>query len=192
MPSSPSKAPSPREKWDRVYAQGRESRLRPALERFYHLAPRGRALEIACGTGANALFLAQRGFVVDALDISEVALRRAQARARRLGLPVRFVVCDAADFPYPPHTYHLVVNFYFLERRILPRLVHTLRPGGLLIFETFNLRRRETHPEARPEHLLRPGELLQAFQGLTLVHYDESGERTLFVGRKPPAGENAR
>lgn len=159
--------------------------MRPALLRFYSLVPQGRALEIACGTGANALFLARQGFVVDALDISEVAVRRAARLARQQGLPARFMVYDAIDFPYPEHTYHLVLNFYFLERRIFPGLLRTLKPGGVLIFETFNLRRLERHRQARKEHLLALGELLHLLAPLEVLHYQEEGERTLFVGRKP-------
>ncbi len=180
---------SPQEKWNRLYAQGRRSRLHPTLVQYLPWASVGRALDIACGTGENALYLAQQGFHVDALDISEVALRQAQRQARARGLPVHFIVCDAVTFSYPPNTYDLVLNFYFLERRIFPLIARTLKPGGLLIFETFNWRHRRVRPEANPAHLLRPGELGQAFTdlGFHILTHKEEDNRTTLVARKPKA-----
>lgn len=180
-------ARSPQEKWNRLYAQGRRSRLHPTLLQYLPWVPVGRALEIACGTGENALYLAQQGFHVDALDISEVALRRAQRQARARGLQVHFIVCDAATFAYPPETYDLVLNFYFLERRIFPAIARTLNPGGWLIFETFNWRHRQVRPKANPEYLLRPGELWQAFTGFGfhILTHQEEDNRTTLVARKP-------
>ncbi len=174
-----------REKWDRRYAAGRVSPLRKTLVRFYRLARVGRALEIACGTGANAIFLARRGFRVDALDISEAALRRARRLARRAGVSVNFIVCDAARFAYPPETYDLVLNFYFLDPRIFPGLRRTLKPGGLLIFETRNLRHLARRPHTNPVYLLRPCELSRAFAGFEVVYYAERDAVTTLVARKP-------
>lgn len=178
-----------RKRWNARYAQGRVSPLHATLVRFYRLAPVGRALELACGTGTDALFLALRGFQVDALDISEVAIRQAKARARAEGVHVRFFVCDAANFAFPPETYDLVVNFSFLERRTFPLIVRTLKPGGLLIFETFNVRHLDVRPDAPVEHLLRPGEVLEAFPALLPLYYREVDNRTTFVARKPRGSE---
>ncbi len=178
---------SPQAKWNRLYARGRRSRLHPTLVHYLPQIPGGRALEIACGTGENALYLAQQGFHVDAIDISEVALRQAQRRARALGLSVHFIVCDAATFTYSPATYDLVLNFYFLDRRIFPAIARTLKPGGWLIFETFNLRHLRVRPNANPDHLLRLGELRQVFQawGFHILVYREVDHRTTLVARKP-------
>ena len=176
-----------RSRWNGIYRQGRETRLHPTLARFFALAPVGRALEIAGGTGANALFLARQGFTVDAFDISEVAVRKAQQQARQQGLPVRCFVGDAAAFPFPPETYDLIVNFYFLERRAFPGIARALKPGGVLIFETFNWRHLKVRPATRPEHLLQPWELPRAFPQLLPLYYREHENRTTFIARKPGA-----
>lgn len=176
---------SPKERWNRIYAQGRRTPLRETLQRFIPLARVGRALEIACGTGENAVFLARLGFRVDAFDISEVAVRQARERARQAGVQVNFLVYDAATFPFPSERYDLVVNFYFLERRTFPGIRRALKPGGLLIFETFNVRHRAVRPDAPAEHFLRFCELTRAFaEGFQALHYEERGSRTVLVARK--------
>jgi SAM-dependent methyltransferase len=96
-------AESDRIRWDRRYADPADRLKRgphPLLERY---APRGeglRALELACGLGYNALWLAGQGYTVDALDISYAALRHARAEMQRRGLRgVHFIVADLDEFP---------------------------------------------------------------------------------------------
>ncbi len=173
-----------RERWNRRYLTGRESPLHLTLCRFYTLARKGKALDIACGTGENSLFLAKKGFEVHAFDISDVAIRRARRKAKREGVRVNFKVCDALKFSFMPETYDLVLNFFFLERRIFPKIVRTLRKGGVLIFETYNVEHRVIRQDFNPAYLLRKGELLRAFSALEVLYYCEVSNVTTLVARK--------
>jgi tellurite methyltransferase len=164
-----------REKWDRKYRERDFSPVPSRIVReYYHRAPVGRALDLACGIGRNACFLAEKGFEVDAVDISEEGLRRFVCRH-----PAIHRICQDLDtFRIRPGIYQLIINIRFLKRRLFPALQNGLGPGGLLIFETYL---REQDPAAanrfQPGHLLRDGELRHAFPALQTVAYREGSTR---------------
>jgi tellurite methyltransferase len=163
---------SEREKWDRKYREQVFSSSPSRIVReFYARAPMGRALDLACGNGRNACFLAECGFEVDAVDISEVGLRRFVCRS-----PAINRICQDMDtFVIRPGRYQLIVNTRFLKRNLFAALQAGLAPGGVLIFETYLM---EKDPQAarrfRSDHLLRDGELCHAFPGLQTLDYRES------------------
>jgi len=138
-----------------------------------HLPP-GRALDVACGLGANALYLAGEGFTVEAFDWSFEGLRKltaaAQERRRRIGA----VACDVTRFPLPRERYDVLASFRFLDRSLWPSMVKGLRPGGALVIETFNRRYLERRPDFPEEYCLEEGELLAVFGAtLRVAHYRE-------------------
>jgi dihydroneopterin aldolase len=144
-----------------------------------HQLPGGRALDVACGRGRNALFLAAQGYAVDAIDRDEQALAEAAATAAQRGLSsvsVRAVELEDPARPpdIPAAGYDVVLVFFYLHRPLFPVLLRALRPGGMLVYETFlidnHLRRQ--HPR-RPEFCLSHNELLQLAPGLRVLHYDE-------------------
>lgn len=134
--------------------------------------PRGRALDIACGGGRNSLFLAELGFEVDALDISDVAIERVRRLAAERGLRIAATRTDLAElreFPRPP--YQVVIDFFYRERSLFGPIADALAPAGLLFFQTFVGPR----PDGAfgPRFGLTPGELRDAFAGLEILEYDE-------------------
>lgn len=137
------------------------------------LAP-GRALDVACGDGRNALHLARLGFEVDALDVSDFAIDRLRAAAALRGLAVDAQCSDLERDPLPACAYDVVVDHCYLQRDLLPALADALRPGGVLVLETFAQPRGDA-PEQRidPAYVLAPNELLRAFPGLLVHHYHE-------------------
>jgi len=167
---------SDREKWDRKYRErGFSPQPSRIVREFCMRAPVGRALDLACGNGRNACFLAKRGFEVDAVDISEVGLRRFVCRSAA----VHRICQDVDTFLIRPGGYQLIVNTRFLKRNLFAALQAGLAPGGLLIFETYLM---EKDPEAAhrfsPDHLLRQGELRQAFPALQTIAYRETASRS--------------
>ncbi len=135
------------------------------------MQPAGRALDVACGRGRNALELARMGFRVDAVDCDRDALAEVAGRAAAEGLAVQAIERDLErepNLPQPP--YRVIVNINFLQRTLVGPLVAALAPGGLLLFETFT--RACTRP-MRPGYLLEPNELLRAFADLTVLRYRE-------------------
>ena len=167
---------SDREKWDRKYRE-RDFSPQPSriVRAFCTRAPIGRALDLACGNGRNACFLAESGFEVDAVDISEVGLRRFVCRS-----PAISRICQDVDtFVIRPGHYQLIVNTRFLKRHLFAALQAGLAPGGILIFETYLM---ESDPAAAcrfsPDHLLHDGELSQAFPALQTLVYRETPSRS--------------
>jgi tellurite methyltransferase len=166
-----------RQRWDERYASGEYvGRTWPSalLERWMPRLPRGRALDVACGAGRNALFLAGQGYTVDAVDVSEVALERGRETAKERGLAVSFIQADLDAAPLPADRYQVIVVARFLDRRLCPRLAEALAEGGHLVYEQ-HLQTEATvdGPRSR-EFRLRPQELLHLFWPLRVLHYEES------------------
>jgi len=144
---------------------------RPLLE----AQPHGRALDLACGRGRNALFLAELGFEVDAVDIDPEALAelRRDAEARSLTLTTVQADLTAAPLPRPP--YEVILDVNYLERTLFATMADALAPGGLLVFETFLREHVEVLGRRMNEcYLLEPNELLRAFAGLRVLRYREA------------------
>ncbi len=126
-----------RRKWDQRYRDGAyQSRPCPSefLAHCVDLLPAGgQALDVACGGGRNAIFLASRGFEVDAVDISPAALYRARAQAGEA--PIRWIERDLDDGFHPDRDYHVIVNIRYANQRLVESLLPRLRSGGVLIVE---------------------------------------------------------
>jgi 2-polyprenyl-3-methyl-5-hydroxy-6-metoxy-1,4-benzoquinol methylase len=124
-----SKSESDRTRWDRKYAAGEgPAHFRPKrfLVENRHLLSGQRALDVACGFGGNAMYLASTGFQVDALDVSGIALSRARAEAIRRSLCVNWVQADLDRWWFPADRYDLVTVFFYLNRDLMPHLASTL------------------------------------------------------------------
>lgn len=187
---------SDRDRWDAKYADKTSLTIQPPDEWLVrHATPlaAGRALDLACGMGHNAIWLAQRGWSVDAVDISPVGLALAEQGAERAEAPaISWIVADLDVFEPHSNAYDLVTVFRFLDRQRLPRLIEqSLRPGGILIYETFSqsqLSRADNHLKSA-RFTLDPGELPKLFPGLEIVFHEESEltDRSVarLVARKP-------
>jgi tellurite methyltransferase len=159
---------SDRIKWNQRYS-GEEFffSLRPSkflarsLEQVLSLTPGRRALDIACGEGRNAIFLAENGFEVDAVDIAELGLERGKQRVAELGVPVTFIRADLEQYRLQGQ-YDVIVNFNFLLRPLIPDMVDVLAPGGVIVMETI-LAGPKLQGEHTDEFLLQPGELERLF-----------------------------
>lgn len=158
------------------------------------LRRRGRVLDLAMGTGRNALFLAERGYDVTGIDISPVAVERCLEKASELGVELRAVCADLRSYALPERTFDVILNFYYLQRDLCPAVSRALAAGGVLVFETFTTEQRKfDFGPTQDEHLLQPGELRTLFPELQTLRYREGvvkreGER----GKKAVAGLVAR
>lgn len=163
-----------RVEWDTRYSTGDHvperdpSRL---LLDFSYMFPKGRALDIACGEGRNAIYLARQGYQVDAIDISEVAIKNARMAAR--GLDINFIVADLETFSILKDTYNLIINFYYLQRSLVPEIKKGLKKDGLLVFETYTIEHQAIGHPKNLEFLLKPNELLGLFNDLHIIYYRE-------------------
>lgn len=155
----------------------------PFLVEHISALPRGNVLDVAAGYGRNTLYLAEQGFAVHAVDRDQEALHALQrvAEQRRL-LQVTTEVMDLEMAPpehlFPAKTYDVVIVFFYLFRPLFPALVRALKPGGLLVYETFLLENhlRYHHPR-RAIFCLEPSELRTLTSPLSLLYYDEGAHK---------------
>lgn len=181
----------PKQKWNNKYKERlqKEGEVSPN-ERLTGLAPYfqgGTALDFACGLGTNSLFLANSGFTVKALDISEVAIEHLKQQENPF---IDALVCDLTEkerLPLKDEFFDLVVISYYLDREILPFIKSVTKEGGMIFMETFYL-----SPEAKKEHVsdqfkLQPQELLTQFKGWHILFYEENekeGRQTILARKK--------
>jgi len=176
-----------RDRWDARYAAGdrrHDVEPVPLLAAWLETQPPGRALDVAAGLGRHALVLARHGWSVDAVDISFEGLRILKERARQAGVAVNLIVTDLNRLSLRPASYDLIVQTFFLDRRLLPRLRQWVRPGGHLYIETHL---QGPGAPARHRYALRPGELRQHFGEWEILVYDEGmraeGDREIDTAR---------
>jgi tellurite methyltransferase len=158
--------------WDEHYAQNQDLDLTPAplLAEVSELVPPGRALDLACGAGRNALYLARLGWQVVAVDASAAAIRivREQAAAAGLTLDTRVADLEQGGFAIEPGAYDLICDFFYLDRALFPLIREGVRPGGLCAAE---IHLREATPH---RFVLEPGELRREFEGWEILYYSEA------------------
>jgi SAM-dependent methyltransferase len=174
-----------REDWNRRYSQPdllwSATPNRFLVSEVAGLAP-GRALDLACGEGRNALWLAELGWSATGVDYSEVAIAKARVRAEREGVSVHFVCADLVDYMPEPRAYDLVLVLYLhissVERRpVLERAAAAVAPGGLFVFvghDLTNLTDGVGGP-SDPDLLCTPDDIAAELPGLVI----EKAERVL-------------
>ena len=179
--------------WDAKHSlAAREAAEAPAgiLAELWPLLPTGAALDLACGRGRNAIFLAEHGRPVTAVDWSPAALDLLEERAQTLHFPVRriqriekakqahagidLVLADLEGAQLEVNGYFLILCVRYLQRSLFPQICRALRPGGMLLFETYTKAQLDFPGGPRnPAHLLDKGELRRAFPELQTVFYRE-------------------
>lgn len=169
---------SDKKRWDsrfkgKEFAFGKEPN--PFLKNYIHLLPKGKALDIASGEGRNAVFLAQHGFDVDAVDISERGLKKSRKLAREKGVRINTYLVDLDQYQIEKEKYDLIANFYFLRRSLIPKIKKGLKKGGKVIFETYTLEQRKIGTEGpkQARYFLKPNELLWLFKDFQILFYRE-------------------
>lgn len=129
------------------------------------------ALDLACGAGRHLRLLAGDGVAVTGVDRDAAALAGLAGVSGR----VELIEADLEQGPWPlaDRVFDVVIVTNYLWRPLLPRIVAAVAPGGWLIYETFTDGQQSIGRPARPEFLLRPGELLTAAAGLRMVAYED-------------------
>lgn len=145
-----------------------------------HRLPKGRALDVACGSGRHSLYLANHGFDVTAIDRDGGSLARleAEAKQRRLSnITVAQVDLERTteERPeFPANSFDVIVVCFYLHRPLFPWIIEALKPNGMLLYETFTIDNyfRRRHPR-RWEFCLAHNELLRLTSSLRTMFYDE-------------------
>jgi tellurite methyltransferase len=159
--------------WDERHRGRAAGAPEPFLVEMLPLIPPGIALDVAAGRGRNSLALARAGIEVIAVDSSEEAVGALQSAARAEGLPIHAVLADLREFPLRENALGAIVNINFLDRTLFPSFARALKPGGVLLVDTFLVDQAEIGHPRNPEYLLRHYELRDLVAGLELLRYRE-------------------
>jgi SAM-dependent methyltransferase len=170
--------------WDERFASGsypEDPDPSPVLRRYVETFPGGRALDVATGTGRNAVFLAERGYDVDGLDQSREGLRiaREAAEERGIGDRTQWIQGDVSSYEFPESAYDVVTISFYRPMDRLPDIKAALRPGGVLFVQHHLRSPDEAAYEVGPgtdRYRFAANELLHACLDLTVLHYSETTE----------------
>lgn len=184
-------------KWNHIYSQPGQA-CHPAIqvltENDFLLPTTGTALDLACGLGANAVFLAKQGLAVTAWDISSVAIDKLTAYAVQQGLNINACQQKITADSFNECSFDVIVVSRFLDRTLSDAIIGALKPDGLLFYQTFTREKTSPKPPNNPDYLLVRSELLALFSPLRVIFYRENaliGEQlrglrneAQFVGQK--------
>jgi len=161
-------------KWDRKYNEHSDllSRREPsmAIVKNYKECSGNRALDLASGTGRNSLFLEDKGFEVDAIDISKLALDTLKGRSKYH--KINTILADLDEFNLGEERYDFIVKCNFLDRELIERAKKALKIGGIMVVETYMEDKENEKKSSNPNFLLKQDELLDIFKnGFEVLEY---------------------
>jgi tellurite methyltransferase len=166
--------------WDERYrdAEHLKHEPHPLITKYASSVTPGQALDLACGVGRHALWLAEHGWTVTAVDSSRVAIDFVQQQSRASGVAIQSVAADLEkhEFSIAPESFDLIVVCNYLQRDLFPSIRAGTRIGGLVIAIIAMVDHDPAVRPMNPEYLLNPGELRAEFAGWRLLH-DFEGKR---------------
>jgi tellurite methyltransferase len=153
--------------WNAYYSEARELDDTPAalLVEVAERLPAGRALDLACGAGRHAIYLAQLGWRITAVDAAPAAIRRLREKA--LSVDARIADLEAGEFAIEPDAYDLICDFFYLQRGLFPAIRSGVRPGGTFV-GAIHL------ADGKRRFAVNPGELRDEFAGWKISFYSEA------------------
>jgi len=159
--------------WDERHRGKPAGTQEPFLAAMLARIPRGVTLDVAAGRGRNSLALAHAGMRVVAVDFSAEAMRLLAVTARAERLAIWPVVANLDNFHLKDESLDAIVNINFLDRALFPKFERALRPGGILIADTFLVDQASIGHPRDPRFLLAHGELRALAGVLELEEYRE-------------------
>ena len=166
------------EQWNQRYRAGEQlfTEPSPLVKRYSRELEPGRALDLACGVGRNALYLAQNSWQVTAVDGSPLAIEILQQRAReqKCHVDARVADLERGEFEIEPGAYGLICDCYYLQRSLIPKMQSGVRPGGIVV-AIVHLADPD-QPQGTPTRA-RPGELRAFFADWKILHEYEGTSR---------------
>lgn len=159
-----------KKRWNEKYTKGSlpQNRLK-VLEEYAHESKGKKALDIACGLGRNSKYLAEKGFEVHAIDISDIAIKSLEGITN-----IKAQTVDLDSYTLKKNNYDLIVCTYFLERRLFPQIKQALKEEGVFIMETFMHDEANTKVPSNKAFLLNKGELESIFkEGYRILYHRE-------------------
>lgn len=149
------------------------------------LLPKGRVLDVAMGSGRNAVYLAKLGFEVEGVDISAEAVDNTVTLARQNNIDLNARVRDLEkNYRIEKGAYDIIICFNYLQRSLMPQIKEGLRTGGMVVYETYLIDQPRFGKPRNPEYLLKHNELMEIFRDFRCLRYCEG----IIDNRKAVAG----
>lgn len=139
--------------------------------------PKGKALCLASGEGRNAVYLAEQGYDVTAMDASPKGLEKATALAAQRGVTINTEVGDLQEgYEMGVEKYDLITDFYYHDTKMLSAAMRALKPGGMFVLQNFSIDQLETNRfgPKNPDYLAKPNELLEFFADHRVIYYEDT------------------
>jgi tellurite methyltransferase len=190
--------------WNQRYSVPSElPQVSYGLQHYTHLIPNsGTGLDLACGLGQNSIFLTKHGLKMNGWDYSTAGLEQMAHHCSLQKVEVNQQCIDLTNTPWPNQKFDLICITAFLDRTLCPQILSHLKPGGILVYQTFNqvtdIAGETLSKPRRPKFLLTKGELLELFNELEPLVYHDAQElaqlehplagKALLIARKPAVG----
>jgi tellurite methyltransferase len=190
--------------WNQRYSVPSElPQVSYGLQHYTHLIPNsGTGLDLACGLGQNSIFLTKHGLKMNGWDYSAAGLEQMAHHCSLQKVEVNQQCIDLTNTPWPNQKFDLICITAFLDRTLCPQILSHLKPGGILVYQTFNqvpdIAGETLSKPRRPKFLLTKGELLELFNELEPLVYHDAQElaqlehplagKALLIARKPAVG----
>jgi tellurite methyltransferase len=146
----------------------------PFLVENVGLLPKGRVLDIAMGSGRNAIYLAKAGFEVEGVDMSPEAVNTALKLAGEAGITLKAQIANLeGNYRIEKGAYDAIICFNYLQRSLIPQIRDGVRPGGVVVYETFTVDQAQFGKPRNPDYLLKYNELLDMFRQFRCLRYRE-------------------
>ena len=190
--------------WNQRYSVPSElPQVSYGLQHYTHLIPNsGTGLDLACGLGQNSIFLTKHGLKMNGWDYSAAGLEQMAHHCSLQKVEVNQQCIDLTNTPWPNQNFDLICITAFLDRTLCPQILSHLKPGGILVYQTFNqvtdIAGETLSKPRRPKFLLTKGELLELFNELEPLVYHDAQElaqlehplagKALLIARKPAVG----
>ncbi len=142
----------------------------PFLKDNISLLPKNKALDLAMGEGRNGVYLATQGFDVLGLDISPIGLNKAQQLAKHFNTTIQTRVVDLENYQLGKNSYDVIICTYYLQRDLFDQIKDSLKPGGMVLIETFNTDYLK-YSRFPKKYLLKHNELLEIFKDFKVIRY---------------------
>ena len=144
----------------------------PFLVENVRLLPKGKVLDIAMGEGRNGVYLATQGFEVTGLDISAKGLEKAHNLAKKNNVTIETRVVDLESFQLEPNSYDVILCTYYMQRNLFKQFQSALKPGGMIVVETYNVDYLKYARFSR-KWALDTNELLDIFKDMRIIRYQD-------------------
>lgn len=144
-------------------------------ENYHYLPFGGTVLDMGMGEGRNAVFLAQKGFKVIGIDISSVAVKKAQLLAKEFGVQINSVVASLNKYKIAEGSLDAIISFYYVDRGLIEKMKSWLKPGGIIIYEGYTVEQMQNKGLKAEDlsYYLKKQELLQIFPEMRILKFEE-------------------